>query len=105
MEIKEAILESLDPKMAELREQINEKKKELKEFNKRDYTEDDYDDMLDDCYEEITIFGSSYTPSELLKKMDRVKYDIGMTEEEDYKRGGLEDEIKELEKKMEELKK
>lgn len=47
-------------------------KKEIEE-----YTEKDYDDMLDDCYGEINICGLMYSSSYVLKIMDSIRYDEG----------------------------
>ena len=40
-----------------------------------------YDQMLDDCYSDITLLGSAtYTTSELLKQVDPIRYEIGLDE-------------------------
>lgn len=33
-----------------------------------------FDDMLDECYQEINIFGYDFTPSDILKSCDPVAY-------------------------------
>lgn len=42
---------------------------------------DEYNDMLDDCYDEIRICGLRYAPSEALRRVDKAAYDCGY---EDY---------------------
>lgn len=39
-----------------------------------------YDSMLDNCYETIDICGLSYTPSMALKAVDKVAYNVGLTD-------------------------
>lgn len=39
--------------------------------------EDDYDEMLDECYETINICGYEYMPSVALRRVDKVAYDCG----------------------------
>ena len=36
-----------------------------------------YNDMLDDCYEMIEVCGYKYTPSEALKSIDPIAYQVG----------------------------
>jgi len=47
-----------------------------------------YDEMLDDCYGTIDVCGYSYSPSEVLKAVDPVAYNI---EVNDYISSLLED--------------
>lgn len=39
-----------------------------------------YDQMLDDCYVGINVCGYDYLPSEVLKAVDKVAYDVGLSE-------------------------
>lgn len=50
--------------------------------------EDMYEDMLDDCYEEVTICGYKYNPSRALKCTDEVAYMCGFA---DYQSSLLDD--------------
>ena len=42
--------------------------------------ENAYDEMLDDCYPEISVCGLSYCASNVLYCTDRVAYDLGLGE-------------------------
>lgn len=46
-------------------------------------TEDAYDEMLDECYEEIEICGCSYAPSVALYRVDPTAYSCGKSDWED----------------------
>ena len=39
-----------------------------------------YDSMLDDCYEPINICGYNYEPSRALKEVDPIAYRVGMAD-------------------------
>ena len=43
-------------------------------------SEDVYDEMLDECYEEIEICGLKYSPSVALYRVDEVAYNEGKSE-------------------------
>ena len=47
------------------------------------YTECDYDDMLDDVYDEVEIGDSRFQPSDILKELDPIGYRVGFTDEKD----------------------
>jgi hypothetical protein len=39
-----------------------------------------YDELLDDCYPEVKIGYSTFSPSDVLRRMDPTCYEIGFTE-------------------------
>jgi hypothetical protein len=39
-----------------------------------------YDDMLDDCNEEVQVCGMSYNPSRVLKEVDPIAYNCGFSD-------------------------
>jgi len=49
-----------------------------------------YDEMLDDCYEEVQVFGWTVSPSVAFKRIDPIAYEVGLNdwlsslEEDDY---------------------
>lgn len=45
-----------------------------------DRCEDEYDEMLDDCNEAVTIGNLTYSPSEVLKRVDPIAYRCGMAD-------------------------
>ena len=52
--------------------------KEIEYFDASDYVNfDSYDEMIDDCNDEVVICGMCYTPSYALKEIDPIAYDVG----------------------------
>tara|TARA_R110002167_G_scaffold129001_3_gene311692 strand:- start:736 stop:993 length:258 start_codon:yes stop_codon:yes gene_type:complete len=41
---------------------------------------DAYDDMIDDCYTEIMVFGVGRSPSVVFKRVDPIMYEMGLAE-------------------------
>jgi hypothetical protein len=39
-----------------------------------------FDEYLDDAYEPVKLFGSTFYPSQILNKCDPIAYDIGLSE-------------------------
>jgi len=63
--------------------------------------ESEYDDMLDDCYPTIYIGSLSYQPSQVLRAVDEVAYDMGFGEYVDSRREDVEDDVRtELESQL-----
>jgi hypothetical protein len=48
------------------------------------YTEDDYDDMLDEVYGDIEIGNLTYSTSRVLKEIDPIAYDYGFSDYQEY---------------------
>lgn len=44
---------------------------------------DEYDAMLDECYEDVVIGGITFTPSQILKECDPIAYQCGLNDFED----------------------
>lgn len=55
-----------------------------------------YDEMLDDCYDEVEICGYSYSPSLALYKVDKVAYRCGMNDYYDSLASDIEYELKRM---------
>lgn len=55
-----------------------------KEIDREKYTEDDYDEMLDDCYGDVQITGLSYSTSYALKNLDPIAYRCGFADYQEY---------------------
>ena len=58
-------------------------------------TEEEYDEMLDDCYEMVNICGYEYYPSYALKNLDSIAYTCAFN---DYRNDKLTDVEYELER-------
>ena len=54
------------------------------EESARRSAEDNYDDMLDETNEEVTICGYSYSPSIALYRVDPIAYNCGLSDYEDF---------------------
>lgn len=80
------IYDEINPMVEEIREDIEE----LKNW---EFSEDEYDEFLDDLYPEYDIGGMKFYASNILKKCDPIAYNIGFGEEEDYQREQRADEI------------
>lgn len=44
---------------------------------------DDFDEMLDECYDDVKICGCTYTASDVLFSCDPIAYNQGLLEYED----------------------
>ena len=55
-------------------------------------TDEEFDTLIDDTYEEVRIGCSTFYPSQILKELDPVAYDMGHVEEDDNRRADLEDD-------------
>ena len=86
---------------------------ETKEKLENEFDEEEYDEMLNEIYEEVNICGYKYEPSHALKLIDEIAYDTGFNEwqsecitekeeEIDNEIQDLEDEIQELQEEYEE---
>lgn len=51
--------------------------------------EEAYDEMLDECNEEVNICGMTYLPSECLKKVDPIAYRCGLSDWADVERSDI----------------
>jgi len=48
------------------------------------YDDDDYRQMLDDCFDEANICGHNYTPSHALETIDPIAYRCGFADYQEY---------------------
>lgn len=72
------------------------------EDGKTDYS-DEYDYMLDDCYNYFEVGSMSYSPSRTFKAVDEIAYNVGYDDYVDGKIGDLENECEEIEEEINEL--
>jgi len=49
------------------------------------YTEEDYNNMLDECYPECNIAGMTFSTSHALKEIDPITYQCGFNDYQEYK--------------------
>jgi hypothetical protein len=56
--------------------------------------ESEYDDMLDECTPMIVIGTLEYSPSQVLKAVDEVAYELGFSEYVDSRREDIEAEVR-----------
>lgn len=66
-------------------------------------SEREYDDFLNDCYEEVEICGQTYAAAYALKMVDEVSYNTGKSDYEDSLEKEENDDYKELAEELEEL--
>lgn len=45
------------------------------------YVEDNFDDILDECYDDVVIGSLHYAPSQVLKDVDPIAYRCGISDE------------------------
>jgi len=55
--------------------------------------EDEYDNMLDDCFGDVNICGIDYSASQAFKSVDEIAYDCGFSDYQDGERTNLIDEL------------
>ena len=94
-------------KIEELIQQIGEKKVELEELDNWESDENDYDSYIDDSFGDVDVMGISYSMSQVLKGVDKIRYNMGKSEWEDEerekKKEEIQNEISDLEYDLEEL--
>ena len=49
-----------------------------------EYSEDDYEELLNECYETVKIGSLEYEPGTVLKAVDPIAFECGRSEEVDY---------------------
>jgi len=86
--------------LEELEEELDTKKEELDELADFRIEEDEYGDILDDTNDLIHIGNLEYDPSEVLKAVDKIAYDIGLSDESEYQK---DTKIEEVEEEIEDL--
>lgn len=59
---------------------VREELPEPEEFEVEMFTEDDYSDLLDSTYEEVTVGGMSWSASDVLRKMDPTAFRCGFND-------------------------
>ena len=112
--INKNILEKLDDELRKLKEEILNKEKEIsnKEIEieeSGDYEVSDYelDDYINDCCDEVDIIGIKYPMSNILKIVDKWRYE-NMRDDFSYRieerRAKLETELDDLKEELKELK-
>lgn len=108
----------LESKLLDSQKELSDIQNDIDNFDASDYvTEDDYDEMLDDCHGDIDICGYSYSASRVLQEVDPIAYRCGyndyvdsidldaiveyceLTEQKDE----LESEIEDIESELENL--
>lgn len=58
-----------------------------------EYVEDNYDDILDECYPSYKAFDMEFYPSQILKECDPVAYHCGISDEQSYRLEEAKDEL------------
>jgi cell division septum initiation protein DivIVA len=61
-----------------------------------EYSEDEYDELLDDCYPDYNIGYMTYTASQILQECDPIAYRIGLGEALDSTLESVEHELDQL---------
>ena len=89
--------------------EINEKQQELTELKTKleslenGDNEQEYCDFLDDCCEVVKIGTLRYNPSNVLKSVDEIAFNCGLSEYNDEQISELENQIKDLETEIKEI--
>ena len=74
---KQELLDAIEAKKAE----IDAKQKEIDTFEPdEDDAENAYVEFLDECHEEIKIGCCTFSPSRVLKELDPIAFDCGLSE-------------------------
>lgn len=74
-ELKKYFIDGEEVSREEFEERLEEEVKE--------YVENNYDDLLDECYEPFEIGCCSFYASEILKRCDPIAYNCGLDDEID----------------------
>ena len=74
-----AKIEATNILINDLKEKIEAKQLEINSFE-YECSDDEYDEMIDECNEEINIFGMTYSASEVLKRVDPIAYRCGKSD-------------------------
>lgn len=77
-------------------ERIQELKEELEKLENGD-NEEEYNTMLDDLYEPYKIGNISFDASRVLKELDPIAYNCGLSDFNDERITEIEEELEELE--------
>ena len=54
---------------------------------------DFYDDLLNDCYGDVVLGNLTFSPAEIIKKLDPVAYDQGLLDFEDVMMENMQEEM------------
>ena len=118
MQNLESQIEYLNDQIIEKWEQWGDIVNDINYFDPEDHiSEEDYEQMLDDCHEMVVIGGLEFYPSTVLKECDPIAYNIGFSEYADSfeleefpeyrelvdERDSLEAEIEDLKAELENL--
>lgn len=112
--VKREIIEVLDDSLVELKKEILYKKEEIKEIEEEmeeneeyEMPDDELDENIDGCYDEVLVIGTKYTMSEILKGVNKSGYedmrDDFSNNHIEERRDELETEIDNLKEELEEL--
>lgn len=85
----------------ELKDEI-ENLKEQKELLENNENEDDFDNYLDDCNQEVKIGNLTYSPSHVLKNIDEIAYNEAFSEYNDSALTDIEEQLEEKEAELKE---
>lgn len=81
-----------------------EEKTERKNAIENNEVDNEYDDMLDECYEHPKIAGIEFYPSNILKECDPVAYRCYSSDYFDEELSQLESYLKDLQEELKEVK-
>jgi hypothetical protein len=92
----------VNSEIEELKEKISDKEDEIKILEANE-NEDEYDEYLDDVFGDCEVAGMKMQTSRVLKEMDEVAYNQGMSEFNDNKISELHDELNDLKSDLKDL--
>ena len=77
----------------EQQEIYDEVKERIDDLSNYEMNEDDYDEILDDCYDHWEMGNYTFYPSDIIKRCDPTMYRCGISEFENVKKSELKYEI------------
>lgn len=81
LETLKAQIARLETVITEWKDNITSKQSEIDNFE-YDCTDDEFDEMLDDCHETYNLGGMTFYPSDILKSCDPIAYRCSKSEYE-----------------------
>lgn len=81
LETLKAQITEVESKIENVESEITSKQSNIDNFE-YECSDSEYDEMIDECEEVVTIFGMSYNPSRVLKELDPIAYNCGKSDYE-----------------------
>ena len=77
----EILIGEVEARRDTVQAELDSVENEIYDFDKADHlTEEQYNDSLDDIYGDVSVAGSTYSTSYLLKEVDPIAYRVGFSD-------------------------